>query len=197
MIKFCNLTTPCKMRAECLQMGLFDASLQFPIPPTPAISKLVRPSPFRCYLCRPALPASFICHGCEANASGHAEGDTGSCGMQMPSFRACLFSGGREVCRWSPGWRRAHRLGAGCCAASLLLRSPPGGSCSDEFVSFRSKADNKDVAKSCLEPAGGAAGWYLLAVEVGFVWPPSCPLTRKAQRCKLACSAGSEWSSAW
>lgn len=122
--------------------------------PTPAVGKPIRlhllfAALCAAQLCRPPLPAAVA-------KPMRAEGCVGSCGMQMPSCGVCLFGSGREVCRWSLGWRRAYGLGVGCCSAALLLHSPLRCSHSDRFVSFHNKSDNKDVAKSFMEPKGRA-----------------------------------------
>lgn len=155
LIKIYNLTTFCKMIAVYLQMGLFHASMQLKISPTPAAWKVFKLCLLFSLSVLPSFAISFIWCGCEANMSGHAEGCTGCCGMQMPSCRLCLFSNDRQVCHWSLGWRCAYRLGVGCCSAVLPLCSLLHCNHSDEFVSFHNKTDNKDVAKSFMEPKGG------------------------------------------
>lgn len=79
----------------------------------------------------------------------------------MPSFRVCLFSSGREVCRWSLGWRCAYRLGVqlSCFSTARFIEVTV-----DEFVSFRNKSDNKDVAKFLWSQKAG------LLVDICLQW---------------------------
>lgn len=183
MIRFCNLTTPRKMIAGCLQTGLFDASLWLKIPPAAAKWRLAR-------LCLvPVAPcASQLC--VLLYLPGASRGAERQLGDASARFGVCLSSSGREVSlvtglEWCPrAW------------SGLLLSCPASRlpcSRTDGFASFRNQPDNKDVAKSFMEPKGRAVGWSLFPVQLWFVWPPSCPLTRKVPCPNLsACSGGSE-----
>lgn len=171
------------MIAGCLQTGLFHASPWFKIPPAAGMWR-----PARLCLVPVAPCAARLC--VLLYLPGASRGAQRQLGDASASFGVCLPSSGREGSLVT-GLERCPRAWSGLrlsCPSSPLPCSRRDG-----FASFRNQADNKDVAKSFMEPKGRAVGWSSFPVHLWFVWPPSCPLTPEVPSPNLgACSGGPE-----